>query len=259
MGGFLKTIGEIEPMSGFTNRDYAQLLSRARAALETPADLSPTEINYVIKDIALAEDAAAGGHLPWRMQIHVATIAHCEGINHYAACTRAALMAEVAAYCREWWDEISHQGDPAQLEDEQVAQLYFDKHPSETLSTSELTLDPDPTDDDTGEEPPELGAPVPDEAIDEQDVASRQRAAASAIYECYGFGRPVGDADTWWTTIPGDIFSRTIWFECDHTGIPVPPATLFITFEPGTDRLISAVATDSDGNPVGRPAPLITG
>lgn len=38
------------------NKDLADLLSRARAALETPDDLQPNEVDDLIEDLAVAED-----------------------------------------------------------------------------------------------------------------------------------------------------------------------------------------------------------
>ncbi|AOH85581.1 hypothetical protein AWL63_18210 [Sphingomonas panacis] len=230
------------------------MLSRARDALQNPEGITAPDLVVLLDELGNAADSATAGNSDWPLDIHVASIAHREGVNHHAACTRTALFREIAAYCREWWYELPDDQDPARIDDERVAQIYFEEHPEESLSTSELTLESTPSE--VADRPSETSIPAADIASAETDISSRQQATATAIYKRYDFGRPVGDADAWWTTIPGDIFSRTIWFSCDHTGIPVPPATLCITFEPGTDHLVSAVATDSDGNSVGslRPA-----
>ncbi|WP_336963677.1 hypothetical protein [Sphingobium aquiterrae] len=44
-----------------TRRDHAQLLSRARGALETPADLDAEAIRHLIEDLASAEDIVKTG------------------------------------------------------------------------------------------------------------------------------------------------------------------------------------------------------
>lgn len=44
-----------------TRRDHAQLLSRARAALETPADLDADAVRQLIEDLASAEDSEYPG------------------------------------------------------------------------------------------------------------------------------------------------------------------------------------------------------
>ena len=86
------------------------------------------------------------------------------------------------------------------------------------------------------------------------DISELQLAAANAIYDRYDFGHSVADAEGWWTTIPGDVFTRAVYLEPDHTGTPLAPVTFSVTFAPGTDRALSAAAVDSDGNAVGNEA-----
>lgn len=127
-----------------TRRDYAQLFARARAALESRVALGAAERDALIEDLAIAGDHVAGTVLPWPIDVHVATIEHREGVNHYVASTRAALMAEVAEFCREWWPEIRDNRDPASLDDETVSNTYFLCHETEALTTDRVQLAPAP-------------------------------------------------------------------------------------------------------------------
>ena len=127
-------------------RAFAQLLARARAAIETPADLDDAARTAIIEDISAFEDCLARGAIPWGFDIHIGSIDHKHGTNHYAALTQEALMAEVAEYCREWWSDIDDGRDPATLDDETIADIYFDDHPSEYLRTDRVRIDPPLTD-----------------------------------------------------------------------------------------------------------------
>ena len=122
-------------------RDFADLQSRARAALETPADLSPADREALVADLAEAEDRLRLDSVPWMVDIHVAHIDHPHGTNLYAAFSRDALMREVADYCREYWREISDERDPAAIDDEEIARSYFDAHPSEFLQSDRVAID----------------------------------------------------------------------------------------------------------------------
>ena len=122
-------------------RECAQLLSRARAALETPDDLDAAARLHLIEDLASAEDVVKSYIIPWPVDIHVAEIDHCHGTNVYVAFTREALMAQVAAFCREWWSSIGDSRDPNELTDEDAASIYFDQE-DEFLSTDRLSCDP---------------------------------------------------------------------------------------------------------------------
>lgn len=133
-------------MSDTSIRAFAQLLARARAAIETPGDLDNAARQAVIEDIAAFEDCLTVEQLPWPIEVHVGSIDHRHGVNHYVALTREHLMAEVAGYCREWWAEIGDKRDPVQLDDEAVADRYFDDHPSEYLITDRVRIEPAPFD-----------------------------------------------------------------------------------------------------------------
>jgi hypothetical protein len=123
-------------------RNHAQLLSRARAALETPGDLDADALLYLIKDLTSAEDAVKSHIVPWPVDIHVAEIDHCHGTNVYAALTREALMAQVAAFCKEWWSSLNDTRDPNQLTDEEAVSVYFDNQLDEYLSTDRIPCEP---------------------------------------------------------------------------------------------------------------------
>lgn len=123
-------------------RAFAQLLARARAAIETPADLDDAARTAIIEDISAFEDCLARGAIPWGFDIHIGSIDHKHGTNHYAALTQEALMAEVAEYCREWWSDIDDGRDPATLDDDTIADIYFGDHSSEYLRIDRVRIDP---------------------------------------------------------------------------------------------------------------------
>lgn len=133
-------------MSDNNMRAYAQLLARARAAIETPGDLDDAARSVLTEDIGAFEDCLTAGKLPWPLDVHVGSIEHRNGTNQYAALTREALLAEIGKYCREWWADIEDQRDPAQLEDEAVADRYFEDHSSEYLIADRVRIDPAPFD-----------------------------------------------------------------------------------------------------------------
>lgn len=129
-------------MSDNSIRAFAQLLARARAAIETPGDLDDAARNALIEDVAAFEDSLTAGGLPWPFEIHVGTIDHRRGTNRYVALTREALMAEIAGYCREWWSEIDDERDPTDMQDEAIAASYFEDNPGEFISTDCLRIEP---------------------------------------------------------------------------------------------------------------------
>lgn len=133
-------------MSDNNNCAYAQLLARARAAIETPGNLDEEARSALTEDIGAFEDCLAAELLPWSIEVHVGTIDHRNGINHYVALTREHLMEEIADYCREWWAEIGDRRDPAQLDHEAVADRYFEDHSSEYLVTDRVRIEPAPFD-----------------------------------------------------------------------------------------------------------------
>ncbi len=133
-------------------RDFACLMSRARAALETPSDLSAEDREALIEALAAAEDSLRLHPLPWAIDIHVAHIDHSAGANLYAAVGRETLMREIAEFCREYWSEIADDRDPDTLDDEEIARIYFELHPDEYLQTDRVAIDAPPATLVTGEQ-----------------------------------------------------------------------------------------------------------
>jgi hypothetical protein len=131
-------------MTDTSKRDLARLLARARRAIENPAGLVERDRAALLGALASAETQVAGSPIPWSLEIHIASIEHRHGLNHYVALTRAGLMAEVADYCRECWSEIGDARDPATLDDEAVAGVYFDNHENEHLSSDRIELGASP-------------------------------------------------------------------------------------------------------------------
>jgi len=127
-------------MLHITKHDHAQLIARARAALETPDDLDADARDQLIEDLAAAEARLEAHDLPWSLDIHVGHIEHRHGNNFYAAFSREALMAEIAEFCRECWSEIKCERDPSTVSDEEAASLYFDRHFEEYLSTGRISI-----------------------------------------------------------------------------------------------------------------------
>ncbi|TAL40897.1 MAG: hypothetical protein EPN91_12055 [Salinibacterium sp.] len=78
--------------------------------------------------------------------IHVATIDHRHGVNMYASADRDALLADLAAYCVEWWAERADESviDHAGLTSQGILDAYFDGHDDESYSTSTATLSSTP-------------------------------------------------------------------------------------------------------------------
>lgn len=127
-------------MTDTTRRDLARLLARAHRAIEAPAKLMDHDRAALLGALASAETRVAGSPMPWPLEIHIGSIDHRHGLNHYVALTRGGLMAEIAAYCRECWSEIDDARDPATLDDESVASVYFDGRDDEHLATDRIEL-----------------------------------------------------------------------------------------------------------------------
>jgi hypothetical protein len=76
--------------------------------------------------------------------IWVAAVDHRHGRDHYAARTRAKLIALVAGYCRRVWHErarLDDAGDPGGMIDQKVVDLYFQGNEPETVHISEVDFD----------------------------------------------------------------------------------------------------------------------
>jgi hypothetical protein len=131
-------------MTDHTLHDFRALLARARAALETPADLDSQAMAFLAEDIALAEQGLAHAPVLWPLDVHVGVIEHREGLNIHVAFDRPALEEQVAAFCREWWAEIRDPRKVEDLNDATVIESYFGDHDSECLSTERIRIEPPP-------------------------------------------------------------------------------------------------------------------
>lgn len=130
-------------MTDRTAPNGAQLLARARAVLQDAALLDNPEHSGLVDDLTHAEAHFAQFGVPWPTDIHVGYVYHAHGGNQYAAFSHEALMAEIADYCREWWGDIDDHRDPEKLPDEEVAEIYFDRHDREWLSTDRFSIPDD--------------------------------------------------------------------------------------------------------------------
>ncbi|EQB16520.1 MULTISPECIES: hypothetical protein [Sphingobium] len=124
-------------MTQMTRHDFARLLARARAAIV--ATEAPDRM--LCQELEQAERVVESHIVPWSADIHAAFIDHRDGGSLYAAFTRAALMAEVSEFCREWWTEIRDKRDPAKLSDEEICSAYFDGHDHEYLWSERITVE----------------------------------------------------------------------------------------------------------------------
>ncbi len=127
-------------MPSLTKQDHLQLLARARAALECPADLAASDIRGLVEDLYAAEDRLETEEVPWSLDIHVGTIDHKEGTSIYAAFSRATLMAEMAVFCREWWKDAEIDVDYLTLSDEEIVQTYFNDRSEDFYTTDKVSL-----------------------------------------------------------------------------------------------------------------------
>lgn len=131
-------------MTDNTLHDFRALLARARAALETPADLDSQAMAFLAEDIALAEQGLAHSPLLWPLDIHVGVIEHKEGLNIHAALDRPALEEQIAEFCRESWSEIRDPRKAGNLSDAEVIETYFDQHDSECVTIEQIRIEPPP-------------------------------------------------------------------------------------------------------------------
>lgn len=129
-------------MTDNTLHDFRALLARARDALETPADLDSQAMAFLAEDIALAEQGLAHSPMLWPLDIHVGVIEHREGLNIHAGLERPALDAQIAAFCREWWQEIRDPRKAGDLSDAEVIEIYFDQHDSECVTIDQIRIEP---------------------------------------------------------------------------------------------------------------------
>lgn len=135
-------------MTTLNQHELRDLLVRARAALENPADLDDQADGkakaYLIEDIALAEQGVTLSPIPWPVEIHIGIIENRGGLNIYSAIDRTVLDQEIAEFCREWWSEIDDPRKPEELDHASLIETYFDRHETECLTTELVRIEPPP-------------------------------------------------------------------------------------------------------------------
>lgn len=123
-------------MTDLSHQQLSAILARVRTALGTAQITDPG----LLSDLQQAEQRLDAHPMPLPVDVHVGFIDHKCGGNHYAAFSREDLMAEIAQFCREWWSEIRDKRDPATLDDEKVAEIYFERHEDEYLWTERIAV-----------------------------------------------------------------------------------------------------------------------
>lgn len=127
-------------MSANARREFAQLLAGARSALECPDGPDHETRLRLISHLERAESLLDMHVVPWEIAVHIGQIDHRHGAELFAALDRDVLMAQVGAYCRLWWSEIEDKRDPAALDNDMVASIYFSQNQSECLATEIISI-----------------------------------------------------------------------------------------------------------------------
>lgn len=123
-------------MTELSYQQLSAILARVRTAVGGTQIADPG----LLAELQQAEQWLDAHPSPMAVDVHVAFIDHREGGNLHAAFSRENLMAEIAGSCREWWPEIRDKRDPATLDDEQLAQIYFERHEDEYLRTERISV-----------------------------------------------------------------------------------------------------------------------
>jgi hypothetical protein len=71
--------------------------------------------------------------MPAAKTVCIGVLSHRHGVDCYVGRDRITLYEKIAAFCRQWWDELPRKG-PAPEDNEQCVTAYFDEHPSEYVS-----------------------------------------------------------------------------------------------------------------------------
>lgn len=127
-------------------RDQRSLLARARAALETPADLDEAARVALIEDLATAESTINDDALT----VAVALIDSGDGTQFHVATSDAALTRELAGWCRPRWDRTGDPRDPVTLGDDEIVAAYFAGDISEYFATGTARVVSDAADVEQG-------------------------------------------------------------------------------------------------------------
>ncbi|MFB9062225.1 MULTISPECIES: DUF5983 family protein [Sphingobium] len=115
-------------------------MTRACAAIQFLPGHDPARM-ALIQDLTEASQNLGALGDRWPIEIHVGTIEHSEGVNGYVGASRSELMEKIGEFCREWWDQINDNRDPATLGDEEVASVYSEKHPEDHVHTDRVQLE----------------------------------------------------------------------------------------------------------------------
>jgi hypothetical protein len=73
------------------------------------------------------------------MMIFCAVVAHRHGTDVFVSKTEAGLYRDLAAWCRNWWDETAYDTD-APRDNEECVQRYFDAMDNECCTITTATL-----------------------------------------------------------------------------------------------------------------------
>jgi hypothetical protein len=124
-------------MTPIDRASMVRLLARVRDALDRPVDDMGPDL---IPELLRARSLIAQHPVPWGINVHLAHVDHRHGANIYASHSGKALMAQLATFCREFWDEIDDSRDPAALDDETIVRAYFGARDDEYLSVDTIAV-----------------------------------------------------------------------------------------------------------------------
>jgi hypothetical protein len=65
--------------------------------------------------------------------VYVGLVEHKHGTNIYAGKTEEAVWDQIAAFCREWWEEEGISGSSDGLDDTSLINRYFSEAPNDGL------------------------------------------------------------------------------------------------------------------------------
>lgn len=75
------------------------------------------------------------------MKIYIGIINHRHGVDCIAEVTEGRVLAELAAYAREFWPEVAKPGgEPAPTDERELVETYFDRHDSEWVNWFEKDI-----------------------------------------------------------------------------------------------------------------------
>lgn len=74
------------------------------------------------------------------LKLFVATIDHKHGQNSSYALSEAGRLADIEAFCDQWWNEVAHRYPGETFEGQALVDAYFAVHDSDFLACSEVTI-----------------------------------------------------------------------------------------------------------------------